>query len=90
MFDKEGIKSLCSSVRKPGGQILDPNNADQLIMDPGFNIPGICEKRLLLACYGAKLYHSIGRNLSQEGLSRARMKLFKQHSKLVKEHIHRS
>ena len=50
-FDKEGIKSLCSSVRKPGGQIPDPNNLGRLMANPGFNIPAICEKRLQLACY---------------------------------------
>ena len=26
-FDKDGIKSICASVRKPGGQIEDPSNA---------------------------------------------------------------
>ena len=49
-FDKDGIKSLCASVRKPGGQIDDPSNAGQKINNPGFNIPAICEKRLQLAC----------------------------------------
>ena len=54
--------------------------------NPGFNIPAICEKRLQLACYGVRLYHLIGRDHSQDGLSRARLKLFEQHPKLVKEH----
>ena len=40
-FDKEGIKSLCASVRKPEGRIEDPTNAGQLISNPGYNIPAI-------------------------------------------------
>ena len=86
-FDKDGIKSLCSSVRKPGGQIPDPNNVGQVIPNPGFNIPAICEKRLQLACYAARTYALINRGLSQDGLSRARLKLFEQHEKMVKEHV---
>ena len=45
-FDDAGIKTLCSSVRKPGGLITDPNDANRQIVDPGFSIPAICEKRL--------------------------------------------
>ena len=85
-FDKDGIKSLCSSVRKPGGQVPDPNNLGRLMNNPGFNIPAICEKRLQLACYGARTYDLIGRDLSQDALSRFRLKLFEQHSKLIEEH----
>ena len=78
-FDKDGIKSLCSSVRKPGGQVPDPNNLGRLMSNPGFNIPAICEKRLQLACYGARTYDLIGRDLSQDALSRFRLKLFERH-----------
>ncbi len=85
-FDKEGIKSLCASVRKPGGQIVDPSNAGQMITNPGFNIPAICKKCLQLACFAAKTYNLIGRSLSQDALNRDRLKIFEQHYKLVTEH----
>ena len=85
-FDDDGIKSLCSSVRKPGGLIDDPNNPGRHIANPGFNIPAICEKRLKLACYAAKSYALIGRTINQDSLSRARLKLFEQHRKLIEEH----
>ena len=85
-FDDGSIKSLCSSVRKPGGQIDDPNNVGQRISNPGFNIPAICEKRLQLACYAAKSYALIGRQISQDALSRDRLKMFEQHKKLISEH----
>ena len=85
-FDKEGIKSLCASVRKPGGRIEDPTNAGQLISNPRYNIPAICEKRLQLARFAARTYDLIGRGLSQDALNRDRLKLFEQHYKLVSEH----
>ena len=85
-FDDDGIKSVCSSVRKPGGLIDDPNNPGQHIVNPGFNIPAICEKRLKVACYAAKSYALIGRTINQDGLNRDRLKLFEQHRKLIKEH----
>ena len=31
-FDGDGIKSLCPSVRKPGGQFGDPDMSTQYIM----------------------------------------------------------
>ena len=54
--------------------------------NPGFNIPVICEKRLQLAYYGARTYGLIGRDLSQDALSRFMLKLFEQHDKLIEEH----
>ena len=63
-------------MRKPGGQIDNPNNVGQRISNPGFNIPAICEKRLQLACYATKSYTLIGRQISQDALSRDRLKLF--------------
>ena len=59
-FDAAEIKTLCQAVRKPGGTIIDPNNATRVIQNPGHNIPSICEGRLILACYGDSLYQYIG------------------------------
>ena len=71
-FDEDGIKSVCSSVRKLGGLIDDPNNPGQHIVNPGFNLPEICEKRLKLACYTVISYGLIGRTINQDGLSQDR------------------
>ena len=85
-FDDAGIKTLCSSVRKPGGLITDPNDANRQIVDPGFSIPAICEKRLKWAVYGAKMYRLISRPIGHDSLNRARLKGFERHSILMTEH----
>ena len=85
-FDDEGIKTLCSSVRKPGGLVDDPNDPNCQVMDPGFNIPVICEKRLKWAAYGAKIYTMIGRPISHDALNRDRLKEFEKHFILLEEH----
>ena len=57
LFSKDDIKTLCSSVRKPGGTIPDPNATVAVgatrptISNPGFRIPAICESRLIDAAY---------------------------------------
>ena len=86
-FDEGSIKILCSSVRKPGGLVIDPNDATRRIVDPGFNIPAICEKRLKWAVYAACCYQVVGRTLTQDGLSRMRLKLFERHAELIKDHV---
>ena len=40
-FDESGIKTLCASVRKPGGMIVDPNDPNRQIVDPVYHIPAI-------------------------------------------------
>lgn len=85
-FDDSGIKTLCASVRKPGGMITDPNDANRHIVNPGFHIPAICEKRLKWAAYGAKIYHMIGRTFDYDSLNRNRLKALERHSTLMCEH----
>ena len=51
-FNKDDIKSLCSTVRKPGGTIEDPNDNTRQISNPGTSIPAISEGRLQLCAYG--------------------------------------
>ena len=38
-FDEDNIQRLCSSVRKPGGTIPDPDNAGRTLPDPGHSVP---------------------------------------------------
>ena len=84
--DDDGIKTLCASVRKPGGTVVDPNNPNNSIPNPGHSIPAICEKRMKFAAYGAMLYGQIGRNVTSDSLSRPRLKEFDKHAKIVEEH----
>lgn len=85
-FDDEDVKILCASVRKPGGSIQDPNDATRTIPDPGHSIAAICEKRLRLACYGARLYDLIGRPIAADSLSRARLRQFEKHQQTIENH----
>ena len=85
-FYEEDIKTLCASVRKPGGTIADPNNPNATIPNPGHNIPAIAEKRLRLACYGANLYHLLNRPITPDSLSRNRLRQFEQHRRTIEEH----
>ena len=89
-FDKEDIETLCSSVRKPGGVIPNPNagvaGQPATIPNPGHSIPAICEKRLILAAFTARIYKSIGRPINQTTLNRGRLKQFEAHRLLIEEH----
>ena len=96
LSEDEGIKRLCSNVRKPSGSIPDPNwvepdpNPDgataPMVPRIGHAIPAICEQRLALAAYGAKLYQSIGRPVVSATLSRSRLREFKNHKSMVDNH----
>ena len=89
-FEKDDIETLCSSVRKPGGTIANPNaaaaNAPATIPNPGYSIPAICEKRLVSAAYVAKIYSMIGREITQASMGRARLKKYDEHRQLVEAH----
>lgn len=82
-FDDDDIKILCTSVRKPGGLIPDPNaptpvvgrggtNQNQppaMIANPGFKIPAICESRMKDSAFAAKYYEMIGRAITCDPVS---------------------
>ena len=84
-FDDNSIKILCASVRKPGGLIDDPEDGTR-VPNPGHSIPAICEERLKQAAYASKIYRSINRPITALGLSRERLRLFKEHREIVDEH----
>ena len=96
LADDEGIKTLCSSVRKPAGTMPLPGwrepdpNPEGLIAPRvpriGKIIPVICEQRLTLAAYGASIYQSIGRDVEPAILNRARLREFKLHKATVDNH----
>ena len=85
-FDDEGIRTLCASVRKPGGTIEDPNDPDRRIANPGYSIPAICEKRIKWAAYGSRLYALIGRTVTADLLNRDRLREFERHFLVIDEH----
>ena len=78
-FNKEDIKSLCSSIRKPGGLVVDPNDNNRQVQNPGISLPAISESRLITCAYGASLYAMIGRVPNAVNLSRNRLTEFKTH-----------
>ena len=94
--DDKGIENLCYNVRKPSGNIPQPNwmapepNPQNLqaplIPKPGHSIPAVCEQRLQLAAYGASIYHSIGRDINTGMLNRERLREFKKHQDMVENH----
>lgn len=93
---EDGVKTLCSNVRKPAGLISQPNwvapdpNPQNLeapmVPRSGQSIPTICEQRLMIAAYGAKIYNSIGRTITTEGLNRDRLREFQKHSEMIENH----
>ena len=85
-FDDEDVKTLCASVRKPGGTIPDPSGARRQVQNPGHSIPAISEKRLKLACYGSRIYSLIRRPITADSLSRNRLRQFEQHQITIEDH----
>ena len=85
-FDEDDVKILCASVRKPGGTVQDPDDNTRMIPNPGFSVPAIAEKRLKLACYGARLYRMLDRPISSDSLNRTRLREFEQHQLTISEH----
>ena len=86
-FDRDAMRSLCNAVRKPGGTIVDPNDATRVIPNPGHSIPSLCESRLILAAYGAGVYQIIGRDpILPDHLTRNRLKQFKLHYDMIENH----
>ncbi len=82
-MEKDDIKTLCSTARRPGGLVVDPNDNTRQVPDPGVAIPALCETRLGIAAYGAKIYSSIGRNLNGDTLSRNRLNHFRRHKETI-------
>ena len=96
LADDNGVKTLCANVRKPAGTIPQPGwvvpnpNPNNLqapqIPRPGQTIPAMCEQRLALAAYAAKIYNAIGRPVNSNVLTRRRLTCFKSHKDMVENH----
>lgn len=93
---EKGVKTLCNNVRKPSGLIPQPNWVEpdpnpqnlQAPMVPraGQSIPTICEQRMIVAAYGAKIYSSIGRTITTASLNRDRLREFQRHREMIENH----
>ena len=95
VYDNDGIKTLCSNVRKPGGTMDDPNWVPPVplggataprVNKPGQSIPTVCEQRLTLAAYGAKCYTLVNHPVETTNLTRSRLREFKKHLNVVDCH----
>ena len=89
-FDKEAIETLCTSIRKPGGTIANPDvgspNAPAEIPNPGFSVLAICEKRLISAACIANVYDMVERDITSDTLSHACIKKYEAHHTLMDNH----
>ena len=93
---EDGVKTLCHNVRKPAGSVPQPdwiepdpnpqNLRAPMIARSGQSIPSICEQRLTIAAYGAKIYRSIGRQITTASLNRERLREFQRHYEMIKNH----
>lgn len=70
-LEDDDVKTLFNAARKATPPML---------------VSAIIEKRTKLACYGAKLYTTIGRDVNGTSLSLRRLKQLELHKKIVKEH----
>ena len=96
LADDDGVKTLCANVRKPAGTVAqpgwvapvpNPNNVQApQVPRAGQTIPAMCEQRLALAAYSAKIYHSIGRAVNGNVLTRRRLACFKSHKAMIDNH----
>ena len=68
------IKTLCSSVQKLGGLVMDHHDPRHQIINLGFNIRTTCEKKMKWAAYVVKMYYMIRRPISHDSLNRDRLK----------------
>ena len=70
-LDDKGVKTLCATLRKPGGTILGEPQANglppPLIPNPGTYVSVKAELNMMITCYLARHYHRTGRTLT-EGL----------------------
>ena len=69
-FEDDYVQTLAQAVRK----------GDQMQMN------AIIEKRMKLACYGARLYTMINRDVDKDSLNLRRLKEIENHKKVVREH----
>lgn len=83
-FVEEDIQSLCSSVRRPGGQITDAQGNQ--VRDAGIAVPFLVEKRLKIACYAARYYKLVGRPIDATSMTWQLISQFEPFKEMQDEH----
>jgi len=83
-FVEEDIQSLCSSVRRPGGQVTDAQGNQ--VRDAGIAVPFLVEKRLKVACYAARYYKLIGRPINVTSMTWQLISQFEPFKEMQDEH----
>ena len=68
-FTKDDIKTLCNSIRKPGGMIPGVGNNANDVVNNGLHVPAIAETRLAWAAYAAKYYNMVSRPINSNTMS---------------------
>jgi hypothetical protein len=67
-FSKDDIKTLCNSIRKPGGMIAAVGLGAATVNN-GLHVPAIAETRLAWAAYAAQYYNMIARPINAATMS---------------------
>ena len=80
------IHYLCTSLRKPGGTIQDPGNANTTIFNPGSSVRHTTEIRLNITCRAAKYFVNIGRTPMAVNLAWTFVKQFRLLDNIIEKH----
>lgn len=83
-FVEEDIQSLCASIRRPGGQVVNPDGS--VTRNEGVAVPYLIEKRLKLACYAARYNKLVGCPINAESMTWALIRQFEAFKELQDEH----
>ena len=86
IFLDTDIHYLCTSLRKPGGTIKDPADANKAISNPGFTLRHTTEMRLKFTCRAAKYFVNVGRTPTVENLALSFVKQFKVLDDIIEKH----
>ena len=86
IFLDTDINYLCTSLRKPDGNIQDPCNASKTISNPGFTVRHTTEMRLKFTCRAAKYFVNIGRTQSATNFAWTFVKQFRLLDDIIEKH----
>ena len=67
-FDKISISQIADNLRRPGGRVVDPNDAASTITTPPFIFGAKSQQRLNVACDMVRFYGMIGQTLTAPNL----------------------
>ena len=77
---------LCMSLRKPGGTIKNPADANKTISNPGPTVRHTTEMRLKFTCRAAKYFVNVGRTPTAANLAWSFVKQFRLLDDIIEKH----